>query len=103
VVKVNAFRPDTFCVQTPFAFISEPGKNYNDIVFLVSDTPIALRTNKASKQQQTELAKKEISIEPKNTFVVTDDYNPLESMQVVKVEHYRELLMKRLGKKILLR
>jgi spermidine synthase len=84
-------------------FISEPGKSFTDIVFLVSDTPIALQTDKTTKQQQTELAKNEISIEPENVFIVTDDYNPLESMQVAKAEHYRELLMKRLGEEILLR
>jgi hypothetical protein len=85
------------------AFVSSPGKNFNDIVFLASDSPVALQAHKNNKQIETKLAKKEISINTEDTFIVTDDYNPLESMQVAKAEHYRELLMKRLGKKILLR
>jgi spermidine synthase len=85
------------------AFISSPGKNFNDIVFMVSDSPVELQDQENNKQVKTKLAKKEINIDTRGTFVVTDDYNPLESMQVAKEEHYRELLMKRLGKEILLR
>jgi spermidine synthase len=85
------------------AFVSNPGENFNDIVFLVSDSPVELPVNANNKYLQKELAKKEIYIETKNAFVVTDNYNPLESLQVAKAEYYRELLMKRLGKEILLR
>jgi spermidine synthase len=84
-------------------FVSTPGKNFNDIVFLVSDSPTALQAHKNHNSIEKELAKKEILIDTKNALVVTDDYNPLESLQVAKAEHYRELLMKRLGKEILLR
>lgn len=85
------------------SFVSNPGKKFNDIVFLVSDSPVNLPLDTKNKYIKQELAKKEINIETKNAFVVTDDYNPLESLQVAKAEHYRELLMKRLGKGILLR
>lgn len=84
-------------------FVSEPGEEFNDIVFLVSNSPAALKPHKNNKHIERELAKKEISINTENAFVVTDDYNPLENLQVAKAEHYRELLMKRLGKEILLR
>jgi hypothetical protein len=30
-------------------------------------------------------------------FVITDDYNPLETLQIPKAEAYREILAKRLG------
>jgi GTPase involved in cell partitioning and DNA repair len=84
-------------------FVSEPGEDFNDIIFLVSSSPAALKPHKDHQHIERELAKKEISINTENAFVVTDDYNPLESLQVAKAEHYRELLMKRLGEEILLR
>jgi len=36
-------------------------------------------------------------------LIVTDDYNPLESMQVRKAEAYRNLFMERLAFDLLLR
>lgn len=84
-------------------FASETNKNFNDVVFLVSDNPIELQPNTMSNYQQQLLAKKEITITTDDAFVITDDYNPLESLQVAKAEHYRDILMKRLGKEILLR
>jgi len=85
------------------AFVSSPGKNFNDIVFLASNSSITLRANTNKKTIKRELARKEIKVSTENAFVITDDYNPLETLQVAKAEHYRELLMKRLGKEILLR
>ena len=35
-------------------------------------------------------------------FVITDDYNPLESMQIGKAEKYREVLLTRVGPSLLL-
>jgi spermidine synthase len=85
------------------AFVSTPGKNFNDIVFFVSNSPLILQERTNYKFIEKELAKKKISINTENALVVTDDYNPLESLQVAKAEHYREVLMNRLGKEILLR
>ena len=85
------------------AFVSSPGKNFNDIVFLASNSPKTLQAHTNKKIIERELAKKEINVSTESAFVVTDDYNPLESLQVAKAEYYRELLMKRLGKEILLR
>ncbi len=85
------------------AFVSTPGKNFNDIVLMASASPIVLQPHVNNKMIKREFAKKEITINTDNALVVTDDYNPLESLQVAKAEHYRELLMKRLGKEILLR
>ena len=61
---------------------------FNDIVFLVSGFPVELPVTANNKYLQKELAKKEIYIETKNTIVVTDNYNPMESLQVAKAEHY---------------
>jgi spermidine synthase len=85
------------------AFVSTPGKSFNDIVLMASNSPVALQADVKNAAVKKELVKKEITINTGNALVVTDDYNPLESMQVAKAEHYRELLMKRLGKEILLR
>jgi len=84
-------------------FVSEPGKVFNDVVFLVSDYPIHLQPDKTTKYQQQQLAIKEIRVAPDQAFVITDDYNPLDSLQVAKAEQYRELLMDRMGAEIMLR
>ncbi len=84
-------------------FVSTPGKKFNDIVLMASASPIVLQPHANNKIIDRELANREISINTDNALIVTDDYNPLESLQVAKAEHYRELLMKRLGKEILLR
>ncbi len=85
------------------AFISTPGKNFNYIVFFVSDSPIELVKKNNYLAVEKKLAKKEINVNTENAKVVTDDYNPLEGLQVAKAEYYRDILMKRLGKEILLR
>lgn len=85
------------------AFVSEPGKHFNDIVFVVSDHPIRMHSTRMTKYQQQQLAKKEIKVATDQSFVITDNYNPLDSLQVAKAEKYRELLVKRLGSDVLLR
>lgn len=85
------------------AFVSTPGKNFNDIVMLASGSPIHLQEGINDRVIEKQLAKKEIFINTENALVVTDNFNPLEGMQVAKAEYYRDILMKRLGKDILLR
>ena len=84
-------------------FVSEPGNNFNDVVLLVSDSPIKVQPDKMNKYQLQQLANKEVNITTENAFVITDNYNPLETLQVAKAEHYRDVLIKRLGPEILLR
>jgi hypothetical protein len=62
-----------------------------------------LQAHANNKEIVKQLANKEININIENAFIVSDDYNLLENLQIAKAERYRELLVKRLGKEILLR
>ena len=39
----------------------------------------------------------ELHFAPERGFIITDDYNPLEELQVAKAERYREILLERMG------
>ncbi len=84
-------------------FVSEPDTSFNDFIFLVSDEPLELEKNKNNKRVASWLKNKETSIKTDDAIIITDDYNPLESMQVSKAEQYRSLFVQRMGKEILLR
>jgi hypothetical protein len=49
------------------------------------------------------LREREVNVSGDSGIVITDDYNPLESLQITKAEHYRDLLIERVGKEILFR
>ena len=84
--------------------VSLPGEDFNDFVFLASMQPIVLDAAAADEpapRGQGRLAEwlqdRQVEIRQEPGFVITDDFNPLESMQVRKAEVYRELLVQRIG------
>ncbi len=84
-------------------FVSAPNENFNDFIFYVSDQPLHLPSSPANKRIEAWLKDREINVlDDKEAIVVTDDFNPLESMQVAKAERYRELLVERVGKEIMI-
>ena len=48
------------------------------------------------------LRMREVLVKSEDGFIITDNYNPLESLQLAKAEHYRNILVERMGKNILL-
>lgn len=48
------------------------------------------------------LKARETESDPREGLLITDDYNPLESLQVKKSEHYRQQVADWLGAEILL-
>lgn len=85
-------------------FVSVPDAEWNDFIFFVSDEPLAISNNSPADMAATErLSKHEVSVAGTNGMVITDNYNPLESMQLAKAEYYRDVLIDRLGKDILFR
>ena len=77
------------------AFVSLPGETFNDFVFLASRQPITIASEAAAW-----LAAHEYSM-PTEGDLITDDFNPLERLQVAKAERYRALLLERMGPMLL--
>ena len=76
------------------AFVSLPGETFNDFVFLASQRPISLAA------EADWLAPHRHPM-PAEGELITDDFNPLERLQVAKAERYRALLLERMGPMLL--
>ena len=87
-------------------FVSQPGRDLSDFLFLASRQPIELQPDRVpSAEGQKALAwlvERECDLAGTEGVVISDDFNPLESMQVAKAEAYRQLLLERLGSDLLL-
>jgi spermidine synthase len=83
---------------------SSPGANPIDNTILASDRPLLVKghegscslseTARAYLDRQEDL---QVFFAANSGFVITDDYNSLETLQIPKAEAYREMLAKRLG------
>jgi spermidine synthase len=83
------------------AFITEK-EAFTDFVFLASEKPILLET--ASEDRRIRwLIEHEHAMVDTGGFIITDDYNPMESRQVRKSEAYRRLFLERIAFELLLR
>ena len=84
------------------ALVSLPGENFNDFIFLASHQPIPLEVDAAilAPDGRTPLgewfAAREQTV-AEGGELITDDFNPLEKLQVAKTERYREILLGRMG------
>ena len=84
------------------ALVSLPGEEFNDFVFLASHQPISLDVvpDVASPDGGPSLSawlKAREQAVADGGALITDDYNPLEELQVAKAERYREILLERMG------
>ena len=85
-------------------FVTAPDSEFTDFVFLASAQPIEF-----SPQDDFErlVLKGVLQFEQAppadNGIIITDDFNPLEHMQVRKAELYRELFLERVAPTLLLR
>jgi ribosomal protein S12 methylthiotransferase accessory factor YcaO len=86
--------------------VSLPGEDFNDFVFLASHQPISLEVAAETLAPDGEtplyawLAAREQIVAEGGTLI-TDDFNPLEKLQVAKTERYREILLERMGPMLL--
>ena len=76
--------------------------NFNDITFFVSDAPLLISSEKNNLRMTKWLKDHTFNFSDSNSFLITDNFNPLESMQVKKAELYRKHLVERVGKNLLL-
>ena len=84
-------------------FVSEPGKDFNDFIFLAANSPINLDSDRLSTQQIQWLKRRYILVDESKGFILTDNLNPLEHLQTRKAEHYRQTLVEWFGADLLIR
>lgn len=79
-------------------FVSSPEATFNDFVFYVSDEPLELQ---GSADTLAWLTEREVTIEGDSELIITDNFNPLETLHIAKAEYYRDMLIERVGEEIL--
>ncbi|WP_347986718.1 fused MFS/spermidine synthase [Methylomonas sp. AM2-LC] len=84
-------------------FISEPGKDFNDFIFLASDQVLDLEAKSLQPAQVNWLKDRVFAVDQSKGMVLTDNFNPLEHMQTQKAEHYRNMIVELLGPRLLVR
>jgi spermidine synthase len=82
-------------------FITEKSE-FTDFVFLASETPI-IQDSFREDPRIRRLIEHEHKVWDSDGFIITDDYNPMESRQVRKSEAYRKLFLERIAFELLLR
>lgn len=84
-------------------FISEPGKDFNDFVFLAANHSINLNTSALRLKQVAWLERRQLAVDKGQGMLLTDDFYPLEQLQLRKAQYYRHTLISWLGANILVR
>lgn len=84
-------------------FISEPGDDFNDFIFLASQKPINLQAKTLSDKQRQWLEARLVDIDESRGQLLSDNLNPLEHLQTKKAEHYRQVLLDWFGSNLLIR
>jgi spermidine synthase len=84
-------------------FISEPGKDFNDFIFLAATQPISIESNLLLADQAAWLKARLFPVDRQRGVVLTDNLNPLEHLQTAKAEHYRHFIVDWLGPELLIR
>lgn len=82
-------------------FVTEHS-DFTDFVFLASDRPVQIEAAGTDRRIGWLLAH-EHPMPAGEGFIITDDYNPMESRQVRKSEAYRKLFLERIAFELLLR
>ena len=85
------------------AFVSEPGDDFNDFIFVAANKPLDLKSKSLSIDQVAWLQDRLIDVDPKQGLILTDNFNPLEYLQIAKAEKYRQVLVGWFGAEILVR
>ncbi|MGH8565837.1 MAG: fused MFS/spermidine synthase [Gammaproteobacteria bacterium] len=84
-------------------FIAEPGRDFNDFIFLAGNQAIDLGSQILDASQRAWLRERSIILDETQGVILTDDFNPLERLQTRKAEHYRRILVDWFGTELLVR
>ncbi|MDR4517546.1 MAG: fused MFS/spermidine synthase [Nitrosomonas sp.] len=79
------------------SLIAEPDRDFNDFIFIASGQPINLETTRLSPQQRAWFKQRIITLDQSLGTVLTDNYNPLESLQARKSTYYRQMMVDSIG------
>lgn len=82
-------------------FVSEPGRDLNDFIFLASLHPLDPDASALDHEQVAWLKNRRIEVNASEGVPLTDNLNPLEHLQVRKAEHYRGLQVRWFGTDLL--
>ncbi|MBX2858169.1 MAG: fused MFS/spermidine synthase [Cellvibrionaceae bacterium] len=82
-------------------FVPRTGQEFSDYIFVVSNEPLNINKEPDTLQARNFLSQRTFDIDSSNGTLITDDYNPLEFMQIAKAEYYREILVQRVGQSVL--
>lgn len=84
-------------------FVSEPGENFNDFIFLATNHPIDIAAQGLPEAQQAWLAQRRLPLDNTGGTIITDNYNPLEHLQIAKAENYRRVVIDAFGPELMVR
>jgi len=85
-------------------FVTLPQSDFTDFVFLAAKQPFELTAGgEAERNFLSVVARHETSVPVDGGVELTDDFNPLERMQIRKAERYRQLFVERIAPELLLR
>ncbi|MGR8953538.1 MAG: spermidine synthase, partial [Gammaproteobacteria bacterium] len=84
-------------------FISEPGVDFNDFIFLAGSRPVDTMSDSLLPGQSDWLKKRAFEVDAGQGLLLTDNLNPLEHLQIRKSEHYRRFVAGWLGSDLLVR
>ena len=84
-------------------FISEPGKDFNDFIFLAAGRPIDLNSPTLRAEQVAWLKNRIVAVNETQGVTLTDKFNPLEQLQTRKAEYYRDVIVNWYGTDLLVR
>ncbi len=111
-VDASALAAVAATIRTMFPYervlATVPGENPIDNIILASDRPLLAKSHGGPCSLRPPALAfldradgLQVTLGSGSGFVITDDYNPLESLQVSKAEAYREMLANRLGVDVL--
>jgi spermidine synthase len=85
-------------------FISEPGRDFNDFIFLATKhQAINLDAKTLLDSQSAWLKERLFPVDNRDGVLLTDNLNPLEHLQTAKAEHYRHVIVDWFGPELLVR
>jgi hypothetical protein len=82
-------------------FVSTPGETFNDYLFFVSDQALTLDVSPRFREAVDWLREREVELAGEGGRLISDNFNPLETLNIRKAEIYRSHLVERVGRDLL--
>ncbi|MCE7914669.1 MAG: SAM-dependent methyltransferase [Nitrosomonas sp. PRO4] len=79
------------------AFISDPGADFNDFIFLATQHAINLENQDIADKHSNWLKQRQITIDQSHGVILTDNLSRLELLQMRKSEYYRRMIVDSIG------